>query len=392
MPADLGLEAVHRMAKLWLIDDDRVKWDEDGFEWWPGRFRVSVRAQRHPDEKDGRKWRLSVRTEFLREIACGDEKVGEAIFPMAGLAPTYAWVYPPAALLGLADQPRVAISAETLKPLVGSTIAFQSTAYMREESAAYLPEFFGGLAILQVVDAELLAEDTAGLLNARPDASRLSENAPQHPDGMLDVTRDVYLPAGRDPSRWEGTREFAEAAELYGKNNLYFAGSDAREFAVETPVGPETAMIRLNNDIPHPVLGSGLLATLQMPHKTNKVEATQQCFWLNFLESGYWSDIPQLGSWYPLDLGDGTFQACHAFFIPNCMYRPNVAMNAAIWQVARAQWVKDTLWPDLKNVSMTEILLQRFLESEEFRDLKETIQPAKRSGLFGWLKRSKQPD
>src|SRR5262245_15446635 len=91
---DLGRAAVRSIATSWQVYEDRIRWVEDGFECWPGRFRVSVRAEKHPNEAEGPKWRLSVRTDFLRDIACGDDKVGDTIFPTAGFSPSYAWVYP----------------------------------------------------------------------------------------------------------------------------------------------------------------------------------------------------------------------------------------------------------------------------------------------------------
>ena len=45
LPKDLGIEAVQRIAKLWQVDGNRVVWTEQGFDWWPGSFQVSVKSQ-----------------------------------------------------------------------------------------------------------------------------------------------------------------------------------------------------------------------------------------------------------------------------------------------------------------------------------------------------------
>jgi hypothetical protein len=102
---DLGLEAVRRLAKLWLVDDERTRWVEDGFDWWPGRFRVSVRSDKHPDESNGPAWRLRVLTPLLKEIPPDDNKMQREIFTMASIAPSYAWVYQPAELAQLFFRP-----------------------------------------------------------------------------------------------------------------------------------------------------------------------------------------------------------------------------------------------------------------------------------------------
>ena len=41
----LASQSLEAIAKVWQIDETRSKWSEDGFEWWPGDFRVSVFAQ-----------------------------------------------------------------------------------------------------------------------------------------------------------------------------------------------------------------------------------------------------------------------------------------------------------------------------------------------------------
>jgi hypothetical protein len=74
---DLGLQALRRLASLWQIDDDRVKWTGHGsdqwktyrFEWWPGNFTVTVLSQKSIAGQHDDAWRLVVRTAFLKDVA-----------------------------------------------------------------------------------------------------------------------------------------------------------------------------------------------------------------------------------------------------------------------------------------------------------------------------------
>jgi len=49
----LASHCLETIAQVWQIDEARSKWSEDGFEWWPGDFRVSVMAQSDVRQQDG---------------------------------------------------------------------------------------------------------------------------------------------------------------------------------------------------------------------------------------------------------------------------------------------------------------------------------------------------
>jgi hypothetical protein len=239
--SDLGLVALRRLAKQWQIDDDRIRWADDGFEWWPGRFRVSVRSNKHPDESEGKVWRLSFSTAFLRDIDGGDEKIGPAIFAMPDTPPTYAWVYPPIELIRMLagrlgmpfDGPG---ASDEIRQLVGRTIEFFSTIYLREDTAESLGKLFGGLAILQPADAELLAEDAAHKIGGRLDESRPSEAAQRGRDELLEIGKILYVPAGQHTSLWAGSDEFEFISQTYGKNHMCFGVSDETGVTLQTPL------------------------------------------------------------------------------------------------------------------------------------------------------------
>jgi hypothetical protein len=352
--ADLGLDAVHRIAKLWMVDDDRIRWNDNGFDWWPGRFKVSVRSEKRQDESDGPAWRLTVRTALLKDIPTDQARLPKDLFTLASLAPTYAWIYTP---VGLAK-----LSHDESNPLDERSLWLQSTVYLRDYSTGWLPDFLSGLAILQPIDAEWLAEVAAEALGGSPDVSRPSDTATTHLDDMLNLAKAVYLPAGQEANRWQGSGEFEDFVAQLGRSDVCFGVTNPGGLTLETPIGSHTATIRIRMDGAHPFLGTGLLATVHLPFSSEE-EAAGMSLWLTLKESAIWTDIPVLASWCPLQAANGRCEACNAFFIPNALYRPDVAFNAALWQFARARLMKSIIWPDLKDLTMAEILRERFARS-----------------------------
>jgi hypothetical protein len=351
---DLGLAAVHRIANLWQVDDDRVTWSDDGFDWWPGSFRVSVLSQKSSVDELGETWRLIVRTAFLKELPVEDDKKRSLIALMSAFAPTYSWVYTPFQI------------AEKYGADVDRTLRFQSTAYLRADTMGWLPELFGRLAILQAIDAQRQAEVSAPMLGAVPDVSLPSESAAtDHLDEMLNVAELCYLPMGQNASRWTGSGEFAQVAERFGKSDLCFGTGGQDGLTLETPFGSSSALVRLRADQRHPALGAGLLATLELPFWEDQAAATDTCMWLNFFESVLWSDAPQLGGWHVRETGKGSFGIASASFFPNALYKDGLATNIALWQLGRARWAKQQLWPDLVDLTMMEVLTKRLTNLAE---------------------------
>jgi hypothetical protein len=41
----LAAGAIKRIAEIWQVDKARTAWSANGFDWWPGDFRVRVRAE-----------------------------------------------------------------------------------------------------------------------------------------------------------------------------------------------------------------------------------------------------------------------------------------------------------------------------------------------------------
>jgi hypothetical protein len=348
---DHGLEALRRIARLWQVDADRVIWSEQGFDWWPGSFKVSVAATpvaEEQEEEDGLAWRLTVRTAVLKHVRMSDPEIRARIALFAALTPTYAMVYPPAEL------------EKEYGTAVDGLLWLQSTAYLRQDNIGWLPEFLARMAILQPIDAQRQAETLAQMLHATLDVSNPGSGAStDHRDEMLTIADAMYLPKGREANRWAGTTEFKECAERFGRNDQCFGTGDPNGLALETPFGDDSSLIRLMASQSHPYYGAALLATLLVPLARSVPELESECAWFNFFEATSWTGTPQFGSWAPKQRGDQWCPAM-AFIVPNLLYAPGIATNSALWQLGRARWIKKKFHPDLQDRTMAEILKERW--------------------------------
>jgi hypothetical protein len=199
----------------------------------------------------------------------------------------------------------------------------------------------------------------AQIVGGLPDVSLPSESASAADlDDILNVADACYVPLGQQASRWRGSDEFARIAQRFGRNDLCFGMGGPEGLTLETPAGSSSALVRLLPDEKHPALGSGLLATLQLPFLQDEEEAMDTCMWLNYFQAIQWSDAPQLGTWGPRQLGDAFTPGTSSFY-PNALYRDGVATNAALWQVAHARWAKEQFWPDLQDLTMREVFERR---------------------------------
>lgn len=350
-PSDLGTEALHRIAKVWQVDDDRVVWSESGFDWWPGSYKVSVQSDRSKsndyDEPEPA-WRLVVRTGLATDVDVGNLENRARIATFAALTPTYAMVYAPTGL------------AEKCPEAVNGTLWLQSTVYLRADMAGWLPEFFARMAILQPIDAQRQGDTITAVLHGKVDESTpIPAGHTDQRDEILAVAETVYAPFGREPSRWAGKDEFEQFVERYGRNDVCFGDGDSTGLTLETPFGDDSTLIRLITEGGHPWLGNGLVATLTLPGARDQTEVEHQCARFNYVEATSWTGIPQLGSWAPKQLGERQYTA-NGFFVPNALYGANVVANASFWQMGRARWIKNRFFAELPDSTIGEILETRW--------------------------------
>jgi hypothetical protein len=350
----IGSALLQTIREIWQTDGRYVEEIEDGFKWWPGHHKVIVTCLPKNDQSDPDAWRLSVTTEFLKGVNCEDPKLTPLIANMGTFAPSYGWVYTPPEVSKKYNLP------------VDGTIEFHSATYVRPETAGWLPALFARLAIMQPIDAQRTAETIAEILGGSANKSGVRvASGSTGIDDVLNVAQAVFAPAGQVSSKWAGSEEFAAIAERFGQSDLSFGTGGPDGLTLESPFGKSSSLIRLHHDIKHPALGSGLLGTIRLPVFESLDASTSTCMWLNFFCSQHWTDAPIHGTWHPQEIRKGEFSPAYGMFVPNALYSDGLATNAALWNLCLARWARLTLWPDLQDDTMLDILNARMQHLEE---------------------------
>jgi hypothetical protein len=348
---------LQRIADAWLIDPDQLNWHaaelegSQAFSWEPGKFCVNVRSNQHDAFEDAAV-RIRIDTDFIRNI---DPKSEAALSLLASMGPfftsTYAWAcFPPEIQDTLVDT--------TLESGTLDKLWLSATAYVRDETAGWLPEFLARMSVLQPINAQIYAAELTKTLGGVPDTTDTARDEDTPFDEILGVLGQVFVPAGQEQSRWSNCDEFLRFAETWGQSDNCFGTGDPTGLTLEAPFGDDTVLVRLFTDQKHPQLGNGLLATLQLPTLSSELKAAKLANELNFMETTTWTGFPLLGCWHSRKVGEA-YTAAFSLFIPNALYQPMIATNAAFWMLHRARWVKNSRFEHLVDRPMIEILERR---------------------------------
>jgi hypothetical protein len=234
-----------------------------------------------------------------------------------------------------------------------------SSAYVDEAIAGWLSRFLAQMAIMQPINAEVQSTTAPEMFGGgEPAFAGGSKKA--NVDDILTVADTIFVPEGKKNSKWIGSDEFEKFAEKRAKNDVCFGFGDKGGMTLETPFGAESALIEFKTDQQHPQLGNGLLIATQIRSSQHFEDVCVEAAGLNFLESRTWTDFPQLGCWHPQETSENEANWAHRCFIPNALFMPGLIENFACWAIGRVQWVRRTRFPELKDLTMAEILESRF--------------------------------
>jgi hypothetical protein len=367
----MAADAIREIHELWQIDEDRVVWVGDeassdfnhkpfGFDWWPGDFRVRVRAEGPHPEVEYPFFRLTVRTDHLTNLDIRNPRLPELLSTFNRFSSGYAMVTPLPALAVPPQQPSIQGDEDSWK--VNAWLA--SSAYLHEAVRGWLPRLFGSLSLLQAIEGPIMAPLHADLLGAERMTSVMpGRGVSLELDGILEAGTELYAPWGAQPSRWAGSGEFPQVIERWGRTEATFGHADEGALTLETSFGDESALLRLITSEPHPRWGNGLLAIVSIPIFTNRQKVHDLAQRLNFTEGHVFNTMgaPFIGSWTAMDLGgDGVACPAYSGFIPNLLYREGLAENLILWGLGRARWARRELWPDVEDEPLPDILNRRF--------------------------------
>lgn len=343
----LGARAVQEIAETWAVEERDTERLSDGFVWWPGHFRVEVRYDDLPADSDGDQSRISIETEYLEDIPADDPKFVCTLAQLGQFSSGYCFWFLPTVL------------HEQLEHEGPVKLTLVSTAYVNRDQLEWLPPFLAAMAIMQPISAEAHASTLCALLGGR--VAYAPRNRVREPvRRILGIATDLYVPAGVAPSWWSDTDEFERFANTYGRRDRCFGFGQRDMMTLETPFGSNSALLSFLSSQPHPQLGNGLLVSIQLPFRsTSEAEIADKAALLNCWETIRSTGIPQLGCWHSRMLDDESYELAHTTFVPNKLAQPGIATNLAFWSLNRARWARHKLWPDLKDLTMAEILSAR---------------------------------
>jgi hypothetical protein len=386
----LAVDAIDRIYDQWMVDPDCALWVGDpsdmvrqgyGFNWWPGDFKVQVRVDGPQREGDDAIYRLSVRTDFLCDVDVTTPAFNRIVSDLNRSAPAFAICAHPGFL------------AERLQEggLRSSKVWLSSSAYLHQGINNWLPRLFGGLAVLQPVEAQFRADHAASLLGGRPDRSRPPLRRSQAiVDEMLSAEAWMRSPHGQQPSKWIGSGEFEKIIEKWGRGDSGFGVANGAGLSMQTPFGDGSAIILLRTDQPHPHLGNGLHVSLSLPHVSDAQSAQARASDMNYLEDREWSKfgVQFIGNWHADEWRGHGFVPEFSCFIPNMVYSPGLAENLVLYAMARAKWARELSRPGATDLPMHAILERQFpnFRRQSWNATLLTLQPAAwmAGGRCGW--------
>lgn len=341
--------SLQQIAKLWQIDPKHKTSNERGFAWLPASHTVLVTADL---DQQAQRVRLAVETQFLTDIPIKQKNFTQLLDKLSpSWSSGFSFSYPPADVWTM-------LSRASKEAGVTPKLTLFSSAYVNENVALWLPEFLARMAITQPVFAEGFRNDPPDLFKgAKPD---IQGEICKAPDEILDVIAELYIPAGQDESRWVGSDEFNAFAETHAQQDQCFGFGDEHGMSFETPFGSDTALVRFWTNQPHPMLGHGLLVTIQVRIGGDEEHVVSEAAFLNFLESRSWTDFPQLGTWHSKKNAGNGWVLAHSTFVPNLLRVHGLVSNLAFWALARVRWLRSTRFPNLTDRKMSEILSNRF--------------------------------
>jgi hypothetical protein len=313
----------------------------------------------HPEIKEPA-YRLSVRTDYLRDVSLPAPELAKKLSSLNRFSPTFAVCTHPepdlrlSGLLGAMDS---ASDSELKK------IWLTSTVYIDEPTKDWLPRSFGRFALLQPIEAQ--ARLDASWFGGTPDHST-PKRGPQDEIAEILHMELVIADKGKQESEWIGTGEFQEIIDRWGNTVDTIGRAHERGLFVEAPFGSHTALVHLVASVPHRRLGNGLLAILVVPFFSDLESAERFCVALNYAEDRVWSkaDFPLLGNWCADQMEDlhgagGRFAPTFSCFVPNLMYQRGLAEHLLLHLLMRARWVRQTWAPDTVDESLNAIFARR---------------------------------
>lgn len=327
-----GRHLIQTVYDLLKIDPQWTEWHEDGFTWWAQGLAQRFRAE-GPEQVDGipTYW-LSFETSVLRGVAQDAPEVH--------------------ALVGMQNRMN---NLFTTNVTADGRLIHWGRVYALPESVTHRAKQLGERAIISNVMATRQADATVTFLTGRGLAAEVDHSG--HPvcgrraeaDEMLTVLEATYLPFGAAPLPPAKRADFSELATSIKRRGLEpLASEDGQHLGVVGDIEGLAFGLHLDLMARHPVLGSGMLALLQVPLGTGLTvsEVNQVALQLNDAERTARWPLNSLGSWTAATApaaeegGAGApLKLAHATFYPALSLNHGVAVEALTDALQRMEWL-----------------------------------------------------
>lgn len=314
---NFGSGLLHELIAALQFDPRWVSDDMQGFTWWPGDFAQRVWCDPGVFQAGSLTFRLHAETNVIR----GDGHASRYLTELER------------------DMDHTTLNA-IIYDRSNDTFKLHSSVFATEENMAFLKRSAFAAVLLQLVEAEQVAEDLRQKLGAHPAKSA-------HPTMGLRPTADpalknvgaYFVPNGRMPSRWINAAEWEQTEFAIEREAESFISDHKTHLIAEFPWTVGTpGRIKLDVDArePHPLLGNGLHFTLLIPLEMNPEMAGRMALELNQFERDEWRRSHFLGSWSV----HGT-QLAFRCFLPNTLYRAELLPQITISMSVRAHWANE---------------------------------------------------
>jgi hypothetical protein len=327
--ADIGLRLVDSLYEQLMVDDQWALRRERGFTWWSYRLAQHVEVAAPVWSVDRYVCAVQIWTEVVHEV---DTTVH------------------PARVVGAMN------SRATLNALVcdgaTATVAECCTAQVHEEIFDWMSKVLATAAVLQNTAAHSRAHSLARACGGVPAATThpASGERPEM-DDLLNVP-EVIANEGDSPSRFEGAPMervggFLERMEFLGSAEptrltcqVPFTARAPSAVAAEAGQ-PQTSLVQIFADAPHPEVGNGALIVMRLPLSAEPDWVAFQANELNAAEVQGDSQNQFLGAWCPDPNNETTLAFCS--FVPNALARWVAMEHMVSYQGGRSRFAAERL-------------------------------------------------
>jgi len=308
MEDDLGLKAIGDLYRKLSIDDKWTVKKERGFDWWAGGLVQSISVDKAYDDDGIILYKLQARTALLKDFE--ETKNNLELLSIYG---TYS-----------------SIASMVRDPNNVNKIQMVSTIWVHEQIYPQAVEYFTWAAIIQNIEAHIMADILSEALNAKQDYSaHPSTGYRVELDEMLNLVETLIAPQGKQPSLWNN-QIMAELPEFINRADKWFSMGSESGVSAEFPYPGRTSLLQFITDESNPRMGNGLLVLIRTPLSGVDPKYVLE---LNEFEQNSEAFLQSIGSWC---LQNGELN--YVTFLPNSMYLKGMEKNLALWMMRRIEW------------------------------------------------------